>query len=66
MMSERTQTQTKAFTFLDAERRQVIFTPQKYDPATGQLLGVNQDGKPISVSIGDFLLPYKPVELNWD
>lgn len=65
-MSENTTTTDKQFTFLDENRRQVIFTPRRYDPKTGQLLGVNQNGKPISVAISDFLPPHKPVELDWD
>lgn len=56
----------KQFTFLDENRQQVIFTPQKYNPKTGQLVGVNQHGKPISVAVKDFMMPYKPVELEWD
>ena len=65
-MSENTTTKDKQFTFLDENRRQVIFTPQRYDRKSGQLFGINQNGKPISVSISDFLLPHKPVELEWD
>ena len=65
-MSENTTTRDKQFTFLDEDRRQVIFTPKKYDPKTGQLIGVNQYDKPIAVAISDFLLPHKPVELEWD
>ncbi|MEZ6131145.1 MAG: hypothetical protein R3C59_20930 [Planctomycetaceae bacterium] len=65
-MSENTTTSDKQFTFLDVNRQQVIFTPRRYEPKTGQLLGVNQHGKPIAVAISDFLLPHKPVELEWD
>lgn len=65
-MSENTTTREKQFTFLDENRRQVIFTPRRYDPKTGQLIGVNQHGNPIAVAISDFLLPHKPVELEWE
>ena len=65
-MSENATTREKQFTFLDEDRRQVIFTPKKYNPKTGQLVGINQQGKPIAVAISDFLLPHKPVELEWD
>ena len=65
-MSDTFTTQDKQFTFLGEDRRQVIFTPKKYDPTTGQLIGVNQHGKPISVAVKDFIMPYKPVELDWD
>lgn len=65
-MSHKTTTTDKQFTFLDETRHQVIFTPKRYDPKTGQLIGVNQHGKPISVAVKDFIMPYKPVELNWD
>lgn len=65
-MSDNTTARDKQFTFLDEDRRQVIFTPKKYDPKTGQLIGVNQNGKPISVAIKDFMMPYKLVELEWD
>ncbi|MEZ6142549.1 MAG: hypothetical protein R3B84_18470 [Zavarzinella sp.] len=65
-MSENATTREKQFTFLDDDRRQVIFTPKKYDPKTGQLIGVNQQGKPIAVAVKDFIMPYKPVELEWD
>ena len=40
-MNETLTTQDKQFTFLDGDRRQVIFTPKKYDPKTGQLVGIN-------------------------
>jgi hypothetical protein len=65
-MSEYITTRDKQFTFLDEHRRQVIFTPKKYDPKTGQLIGVNQQGKPIAVAVKDFMMPFKPVELEWD
>ena len=65
-MSENTTTRDKQFTFLDENRQQVIFTPKRYDPKSGQLIGVNQHGKPISVAVKDFMMPYKPVELTWD
>lgn len=65
-MSEYITTRDKQFTFLDEDRRQVIFTPRKYDAKTGQLIGLNQHGKPIAVAVSDFLLPHKPVELDWD
>jgi len=65
-MSDNTTTKPKQFTFLDENRQQVIFTPKKYDPKTGHLIGVNQQGKPISVAVKDFMMPYKPVELEWD
>jgi len=65
-MNETVTTQDKQFTFLDGDRQQVIFTPKKYDPKTGQLIGTNQHGKPISVAVKDFIMPYKPVELDWD
>ncbi len=65
-MSDHTSTRDKQFTFLDEHRQQIIFTPKKYDSKTGQLVGVNQQGKPISVDIGGFLRPYEPVELEWD
>lgn len=44
-MSEYIKTTDKQFTFLDSDRRQVIFTPKKYDSKTGQLIGLNQSGK---------------------
>ncbi|MCA9090895.1 MAG: hypothetical protein KDA90_19915 [Planctomycetaceae bacterium] len=65
-MNDHTAIKDKQVTFLDSDRRQVIFTPKKYDPKTGQLIGVNQHDKPIAVAISDFLLPHKPVELDWD
>ena len=65
-MSENITTKEKQFTFLDENRRQVIFTPRRYDPKTGQLIGVNQNDKPISVAIKDFMRPHKPVELEWE
>ena len=65
-MSENTKTTDKQFTFLDEDRRQVIFTPKKYNPNTGQLVGINQQGKPIAVAVKDFIMPYKPVELDWE
>ncbi len=65
-MSDNTTTKPKQFTFLDPDRRQVIFTPRKYDPKTGHLIGVNQSGKPACVDIADFLKKYEPVELKWD
>jgi len=65
-MNENTKTTDKQFTFLDEHRRQVIFTPKKYDPKTGQLVGLNQSGKPIAVAVNDFMMPYKPVELEWE
>lgn len=65
-MSENTTTKDKQFTFLDGNRHQVIFTPRRYDPRTGQLIGVDQYGKPISVAVKDFMMPYKPVELEWE
>ena len=65
-MSENTTTRDKQFTFLDENRQQVIFTPRRYDPKTGQLIGVNHNGKPISVAVKDFIMPYKPGELEWE
>jgi hypothetical protein len=65
-MNDHTTIKDKQFTFLDESRQKVIFTPRRYDPKTGHLIGVNQQGKPISVEVGSFLRPYKPVELEWD
>lgn len=65
-MNESATTRDKQFTFLDENRRQVIFTPRRYDPKTGQLIGVNQHGKPISVAVKDFMMPHKPVGLEWE
>lgn len=65
-MSETTTTSDRQFTFLDENRQQVIFTPKRYDPKTGLLVGVNQHGKPISVAVKDFIMPHKPVELDWE
>ncbi|MCO6454372.1 MAG: hypothetical protein J5I93_03570 [Pirellulaceae bacterium] len=62
-MSEKATTSDRQFTFLDETRRQVIFTPKRYDPRTGLLAGVNQQGKPISVAVKDFIMPHS--QSNW-
>lgn len=45
-MSENTTTSDKQFTFLDENRQQVIFTPKKYAPKSGQLIGVTPASRP--------------------
>jgi len=46
--------------------RPVLFTPVEYDARTGLLHGYDNGEKPISISVVQSLIPYQPVELEWD
>ena len=46
--------------------RPVLFTPSKYDPKTGCILGFDSGERPMSIPVETYLTPYTPLELEWD
>lgn len=59
-------TNPKTFILRMKEDRPVLFTPTEYDARTGMLHGYDNAEKPISVPVDRSLIPYQPVELEWD
>ena len=57
---------SKTFIIGRDENRLLLFTPTKYDAATGRLYGISQSERPMSLPLTLLLTPYEPKGLDWD
>ena len=66
MSNSRKRSEPQTFILKMNGDRTVLFTPEMYDVKTGMLHGNDDGGKPVSISVGRSLVPYQPIELEWD
>jgi hypothetical protein len=55
----------KTFVVGNDDDRPLLFTPTKYNSATGLLYGVNQSERPMVLPLARLLMPYEEHGLDW-